>query len=117
MDQTELQELNEPGLILGAVPSVPRDSKRASISRDEQTDCTCGTTETANCQCDAAAEKAPKVKRQERKEPLEPQESHEPNKQERVVGQEPELLEQNEVKQEAETAAISSTNEVGKPSN
>lgn len=75
MDQTELQELNELGLLLSAVPStvVPRDSKRASISH-ELIDCTCGgTTETADdCQCDAAAaEKAPKVKRQERKEPLE----------------------------------------------
>lgn len=95
MDQTELQELNELGLLLTAVPNaVPRDSKRASISH-EHIDCTCGTTETADCQCDAAAEKAPKVKRQERKEPLEPLEldTQESNK-ERL---EQELIQQNEL--------------------
>lgn len=125
VDQTELQELNELGLILGTVSNgAPRDSKRASISRDEHTDCTCGTAETGtgtgtgtgttDCQCDAAAEKAPKVKRQEL-ESLE--DSHEPNKQR--VSQEVELLQQNELEQEeaqpkeAETtASISSTNEV-----
>lgn len=93
VDQTELQELNELGLLLSAVPNAvpPRDSKRASISH-EHIDCTCGTTETADCQCDAAAEKAPKVKRQERKEPLE-LESQESNK-ERL---EQELIQQNEM--------------------
>lgn len=119
VDQTELQELNELGLILGTVPSVPRDSKRASISRDEHTDCTCGTAETgtgtgtgtgtSDCQCDAASEKAPKVKRQERKEPLESlEDSHEPNK------QKVELFQQNELKQEEAQPkeTETSTNEV-----
>ncbi|KAL7741200.1 hypothetical protein ACLKA6_015094, partial [Drosophila palustris] len=56
VDQTELQELNELGLIL----STPRESKRASIS-NESTACICGGAHTDSCNC--ATEKAPKVQR------------------------------------------------------
>ncbi|XP_034471629.1 serine-rich adhesin for platelets isoform X2 [Drosophila innubila] len=55
VDQTELQELNELGLIL----STSRESKRASISNE--LGCICGAADTNSCNC--ATEKAPKVQR------------------------------------------------------
>ncbi|XP_034099952.1 serine-rich adhesin for platelets [Drosophila albomicans] len=57
VDQTELQELNELGLIL----ATPRDSKRASISNEVL--CICGAADTKNATCSCATEKAPKLQR------------------------------------------------------
>ncbi|XP_062136973.1 serine-rich adhesin for platelets [Drosophila sulfurigaster albostrigata] len=57
VDQTELQELNELGLIL----ATPRDSKRASISNELL--CICGAADAKNATCSCATEKAPKLQR------------------------------------------------------
>ncbi|KAH8411951.1 hypothetical protein KR222_003559, partial [Zaprionus bogoriensis] len=111
VDQTELQELNELGLISSLTSSAPapRDSKRASISHELA--CICGTTELGGstaCSC-GAAEKAPKLKRQERKEQA----------QDSSIEQQPELIaqiveqEHEEVAEpkEADITIISSTKE------